>query len=95
MLRIVVVALVTLELILLTSFALAPANATSSDLENYIWSFADVGSNQVVCKKVVMHPQKQLKSQWDNRQLVQMSSSSTVVNDSYCANLAKPYQGGS
>jgi hypothetical protein len=89
MLRIVIVALVTLELVLLTALALPPAQATNSDFESYIWSFADVGSNQVVCKRVAMHPQEQLQSQ--NRRVVKMVSRSTVVGDSYCANSAKPY----
>ncbi|MBD0343580.1 MAG: hypothetical protein ICV63_01825 [Coleofasciculus sp. Co-bin14] len=92
MLRIVVVALVTLGLVLVTTLTLAPAQATSSDFENYIWSFTDVGSDRVVCKKVVMHPQQQLRDRLSNRNLVQMSSTSTVVSDSYCANSAKPYQ---
>ncbi len=95
MLRIVVVVLVTLELVLLTAFALAPANATSSDVGNYAWGFAYVGSNQVVCKKMVMHPQEQIQSQLDHRKVVKVSYDSTVVSDSYCANLAKPYPQGS
>ena len=92
MLRIVVVVLVTLELVLLTAFALAPANATSSDVGNYAWGFAYVGSNQVVCKKIVIHPEEQLKSSSDRRKVVKVTYGSTVVSDSYCANLAKPYQ---
>jgi hypothetical protein len=91
MLRIVVVALVTLGLVLVTTLTLAPAQATSSDFENYIWSFAEVGSDRVVCKKVMMHPQQQIQDRLSNRKLVQMSSTSTVVSDSYCANSAKPY----
>jgi hypothetical protein len=92
MLRFVVVALVTLELVLLSAFALAPAHATSSDFENYMWGFAEIGSSQVVCKKVVMHPEAQLNDRSSNRKMVRMDSTSTVVDDSYCANLAKPYQ---
>ena len=90
MLRFIVVALVTLELVLLTAFALAPANATSSDFETYIWSFADLGSNQVVCKKVVMHPGELVQSKSSDRQVVRMNSASAIVSDSYCAYSAKP-----
>jgi hypothetical protein len=92
MLKFVVVALVTLELVLLTAFGLAPAHATSRDFASYMWSFADIGSNQVVCKKVVMHPEEQVHDRSSNRKLVKMSSTSTVVSDSYCANLANPFQ---
>jgi hypothetical protein len=93
MLRILIVVLVTLELVLLTALALPPAKATTStDFENYLWSFADVGTNQLVCKKVVMHPEEQFKDRSSHRQVVKMYSKSTVVSDSYCANSAKPYQ---
>ena len=100
MLRIVFVALVIVELVLLTTLAIAPvnaaisnpANAASGNLENYTWAFADLGSNQVVCKKVVMHPEKQLQRSSSKEQVLKMRSKSTVVSDSYCANLAKPYQ---
>ncbi|MBD1942775.1 hypothetical protein H6F50_10465 [Coleofasciculus sp. FACHB-712] len=93
MLRIAIVALLTLEIVLLSALALSPANATSSDFENYIWSFADVGSHQVVCKKIVMHPEKQLQSGESGRQVVKMSSTSTVVSHSYCAASTKPVVG--
>ena len=95
MVRLVVVFLVTLELVLLTAFALAPAHATSTDVENYTWGFAYVGSNQVVCKKLAMHPQEQIQSQLDHRKVVKVSYDSIVVSDSYCANLAKPSLEGS
>lgn len=92
MLRFVVVALVVLELVLLSTFVLPPADAAISDFENYMWGFSSVESNQVVCKKVVMHPEKKLQRQSSKDQVVKMRSRSTVVDDSYCANLAKPYQ---
>jgi hypothetical protein len=100
MLRIVFVALVIVELVLLTTLAIAPvnaaisnpANAASGNLENYIWAFADLGSNQVVCKKVVMHPEAQLLRPSSNERVVKMNSTSRVVSDSYCVNSAKPYQ---
>lgn len=95
MLRFAIVALVTLEIVLLSALALPPARATqaaSSNVEQYIWSFAAVGSDRVVCKKVVMHPGKQLQDRSSHRELVRMSSKSKVVSDSYCANSAKPSQ---
>lgn len=92
MLRLIIVFLVTLELVLLSSFLLPPAEATTPNMESYLWSFADVGSSQVVCKQLVMHPGQQLKDRSSNRELVQMSSASKVVSDKYCANLAKPVQ---
>ena len=90
--RLIIGFLVALELVLLSSFVLPPAKATTPNMESYIWSFAEVGSNKVVCKKLVMHPEQQLKDRSSNRELVQMSSASVVVSDKYCANLAKPYQ---
>lgn len=92
MLRIVIVALVTLEIVLLSALTLSPANATTSDLETYVWSYAGVGNHEVVCKQLVIHPQKQLKDRSSKRQVMKMSSGSKIVNDSYCANSAKPYQ---
>ena len=91
----VVVALVTLTLVVLTAFLVAPASATSSDFENYMWSYAGVGSNQVVCKKIVMHPEKQIQDRSSNRKVVKMYSTSMVVSDSYCTDLAKPVQDAS
>jgi len=101
MLRIVFLGLVVLELVLLTTLALSPVNAAisnparvaSDQLESYIWSFADLGSNQVVCKKIVMHPESQLLRSSSNERVIKMDSASTIVNDSYCANSPKPYLG--
>ncbi len=95
MLRFVVLALVVLELVLLSTFVLSPADAAMSDFENYMWGFASVDSTQVVCKKVVMHPEKQLQRNSSKDKVVKMRSRSTVVDDSYCANSAKPYQASS
>ena len=103
MLRIVFLGLVVLELVLLTTLALSPVNAAISNpeqvasdkLESYIWSFADLGSNQVVCKKIVMHPESQLRRSSSNNPVIKMDSTSTIVNDSYCANSPKFYLGGS
>lgn len=92
MLRIVVVALVV-ELVLLTLLTQSPTDAASRKFENYMWSFADVSSNQVVCKKMVIYPEKE--SVYRGSKSIKMYSTSIVVNDSYCANLAKPYQASS
>jgi hypothetical protein len=91
MLRSVILALVSLGLVLLATFALTPADAATSDLETYIWSFASLDSNQLVCKQVVMHPERQLQRRSSKEKVVQMHSMSTIVDDRYCANSAKPY----
>ena len=57
MLRTVIVALVTVGLLLITTLAFSPVNATTSDLELYTWGYSYVGNNQVVCKKIVTHPE--------------------------------------
>jgi len=54
--KFVITALVALEIVLLSSF-LSPAEAVVSDTENYIWDYASVGSSEVVCKRVVFHPE--------------------------------------
>jgi hypothetical protein len=88
MLRLVIVALVTLELVLLTAF-FSPADAASSNFEHYIWSYASVGSNQLVCKKVVMHPDEGWQSRSSKNQPVKMNTTSTVVSDRFCADSLK------
>jgi hypothetical protein len=88
----VVLALVSLGLILLTSWGLSPANATTSDVETYIWSFNSPGSHQLVCKQVVMHPAKALQRRASNEQVVKMNSASKIVSDRYCAHSAKPFK---
>lgn len=95
MLRNVVLALVSLGLVLLTTFALAPADAATRDVESYIWSFSPFDGNQLVCKQVVMHPERQLQRRSSQEQVVQMKSISNIVDDRYCANSAKPIMEGS
>jgi len=92
MLRLVIVALVTLEIVLLSALTLSPANATSSsgELGNYIWGFADIGSTEIVCKQITIHPEKQVRSRSSDREVIQMDSSSIVVSDRFCAGLTKP-----
>lgn len=91
MLKFLIMALVTLELVLLSALVLPPADAASSDFENYIWGFASAGSNQLVCKKVAMQPDQWWQPGSSKNQAVKMYSTSTVVSDRYCANSAKPY----
>lgn len=93
MLKFVIAALLTLELVLWTAFALPPANATIANPEIYTWNFAYVGSNQLVCKKVVMLPENRELPPSSPMQAVNINSK--VVNDSYCANAAKPILQGS
>lgn len=93
MLKFAIVGLLALELILLAAFALPPANATVSNPEVYTWNFAYVGSNQLVCKKVVMLPENRELPPSSPMQAVNIKSQ--VVDDSYCANAAKPLLQGS
>lgn len=94
MLKSVVLALVSLGLVILTTLALAPAGAATSNSETYIWSFASLDSNQLVCKQVVMHPERAFQRRSSQEQVVQMSSMSRIVSDHYCANSTKPYVAG-
>lgn len=94
MLKSLVLALVSLGLVILTNLALAPADAAMSNSETYIWSFASLDSNQLVCKQIVMHPERALHRRSSQEQVVQMNSISTIVSDRYCANSAKPYVAG-
>lgn len=88
MLKFLIFALVTLEIILLGALALSPANAMMSDSAVYTWEFASVGSNQVVCKQISLLPKDRLMPPSSPMQPVNISS--IVVDKSYCANIAKP-----
>ena len=88
MLKLVIVALVTLEIILLGALALSPANATMSDSALYTWEFAYVGSNQVVCKQISLLPKDRPMPPSSPMQPVKISS--RLVDEGYCANIAKP-----
>ena len=88
MLKYIVIALITLELILLTGFFKSPAHDTMRESEFFIWDYASLSNYQVVCKKLIFHP--------TNRRLPELSKMkpinihSQVVNDEYCSNLTKP-----
>jgi len=88
MLKFVLVALVTLEVVLLTTLALAPANATSSNTEFYTWSFANLGNSQLVCKRVEMLKRDREMPPGVKSDPVNIDS--IIVDDHFCANLAKP-----
>jgi len=83
--RFAIRALATFGLVLLTS--LPPATAHVKGTESYTWSFARLGSNQVVCKKIETVLEKE-QPQQQAKQAVHLSS--TIVSDRYCANLVKP-----
>lgn len=88
MLKYLIVALVTLELILLSALVRVPANATIKDSEIYTWDYASISNSQVVCKKVVFHPTNRWLPESSDMQPVKINS--LVVNDNYCSHLAKP-----
>ena len=90
MLKSVVLALVSLGLVILVTLGLTPADAATTNSETYIWSFASLDSNQLVCKQIMMHPEQSFHRRSSNEPIVQMSSTSTIVSDRYCANSAKP-----
>lgn len=88
LLKFAIATLVTLELVLLTTLAIAPAKATLSLPEIYTWNFEAVGSNQLVCKKVVVAPEDREVPPSFPRQAVNIRS--VIVDNSYCAHTAKP-----
>lgn len=83
--RFVTIALSTLVLVLLTS--LPPATAQMKGTETYTWSFARLGSNQVVCKKINTFMEKE-QPRTQDKQAGHMRA--TIVSDRYCANSVKP-----
>jgi hypothetical protein len=85
MLKYLLVALVTLELIFLS--VLIPANATSTPSESYIWQYAYVGSTEKVCKKVIVQPEDRPMSPSSDMQPIDVQS--LIVDDQYCANQTK------
>ncbi len=88
MLKYLIVAFVTLELIVLSSGMFTPANAVSNDPNIYLWDYAKVGANQLVCKKVVIHVDPNPVSPESQMQAANFKSD--IVDDNYCANLTQP-----
>lgn len=88
MLKYAIVALITLELVLLSALVKVPANANIRDPEIFTWDYASLGNAQIVCKKVVFHP----TNRWipESSDMEPVNINSLVVNDSYCAHLTKP-----
>lgn len=86
MLRFAIVALVTLELVLLTALGMNPATASVSN-EFYAWNFASVGSSELVCKKMVVAPQDILLP---SSPMQAVNISSAIVDEKFCAKSTKP-----
>lgn len=88
MLKFVIAALVALQIVLLSSWVIPSANATSPDSVVYVWDYAAIGSSQVVCKKVVFHPENRPLPAGVEVQPARINS--TIVNDADCSHLTKP-----
>ncbi|CAC5341509.1 MULTISPECIES: hypothetical protein [Planktothrix] len=88
MLKFVMAALVALEIVLLSSWVIPPANATSPNSEVYIWDYASVGNSQMVCKKVVFHVENRPLPPGVEVQPARIDS--RIVNDVDCSHLTKP-----
>lgn len=87
MLRFIFIALVTIELVLLSGFLPAKASSPPQALETYAWGYTSVGSNQLVCKKIEAVPTESNLSLKDKQQ-VKMQS--LIVAQNHCSHLAKP-----
>lgn len=88
MLKYVIAALLTLELVVLSSGVFTPANATTNDSNIYLWDYARVGGHELVCKQVVIHVDANPVSPESQMQAANVKSD--VVDNSYCANLTQP-----
>ncbi|MEL7036906.1 MAG: hypothetical protein AAFO04_14975 [Cyanobacteria bacterium J06592_8] len=88
MLKYLITALMALLFVLFSSGSFTPAHATADDSQVYIWDYATVGSNQVVCKQVIFHPVARPLPKGVDVQPTHISSH--VVEESDCANLTKP-----
>ena len=86
----VLVILFILGLVVSTTFKLAPAQATPPDSQIYAWGFVRLGSQQLVCKQMTIHPEKQVVSQASHHKSIKMSSKSAIVEERYCSHLTKP-----
>ncbi|MGB3691906.1 MAG: hypothetical protein WA865_03110 [Spirulinaceae cyanobacterium] len=84
----ILIALICLEIVLVTVLRNNPVNATVSDPATYTWDFRRIGSEQVVCKQVTIRPGKRVVPKSSDKQSIQVRSQ--IVADSYCANLTKP-----
>lgn len=92
MLKKVLVALVCLEIILVTVLRHTPANATSPVNSSYFWDFAHASSTQLVCKRMSLRPSNKTFATAPDKQ--QMKTFTRTVADSYCEGLTKPLHRG-
>ena len=88
MLKYIIAALLSLELVLFSSAFFAPAQATETDPSFYIWDYAAVGQSQVVCKQVVMKAENRPLASGVDQQPVSVQSH--PVDSQFCAHLTKP-----
>ncbi|MCG5056748.1 MAG: hypothetical protein KA714_01710 [Limnoraphis sp. WC205] len=92
MFKYLIAALTALVLVFLGSGTFTPANATinptTDDSQVYIWDYAAIGSNQVVCKQVAFHTLSRPLPKGVDVQPAHISSK--VVDQGFCANLTKP-----
>ncbi|WP_413165692.1 hypothetical protein ACL6C3_04430 [Capilliphycus salinus ALCB114379] len=92
MFKYLIAALTALVLVLWGSGTFTPANATTNTTPNdpqvYIWDYAAIGSNQVVCKQVGFHTVSRPLPKGVDVQPARISTK--VVDEGYCANLTKP-----
>lgn len=87
MFKFLIILLVTLELVLLSTF-FQEANATVKDADFYTWEYARVGSEKLVCKQVIIHPKKSLMP--ESSQMQPVAIRSQIVSDRDCASSTKP-----
>ncbi len=88
MLKYIIIALITLELVLLSGLVRVPANATIRDSEIFTWDYASISNSQVVCKKIKFNHTNKLLPESSDMEGVKINSQ--IVNDSYCSDLTKP-----
>ncbi|MGD1701575.1 hypothetical protein [Dapis sp. BLCC M229] len=88
MFKYIIIALITLELVLLSGLVRVPANATIRDSEIFTWDYASISNSQVVCKKVKFHPTNKTLPESSDMEAVKINSQ--IVNDNYCSDLSKP-----
>lgn len=88
--RLVIIALVVVELVLVSVLTLKPAEAKLTNTATYTWGFGYVGSNKVVCKKLAMHQDNWTPPASATPGTVKVHSTTTIVDDHYCAKFPKP-----
>ncbi|MEB3343471.1 hypothetical protein [Okeania sp.] len=84
----ILIALISLELVLLSAFIKVPANANIRDLEVFTWDYASINNSQIVCKKVKFQPANRKLPESSDMEPVKINSQ--IIDDSYCFDLTKP-----